>query len=65
MGAKKPQYVPPTIQRYAPFFAGSPSKPTGLMLGAKKNSRTRSAVSLTVPVWDKEPDTSDRKKKDR
>ncbi len=53
MATKKPRYVPPTIDRYAPFFSGSPSKIAGLMQGAEKTSDQRRAKELTVPIWDR------------
>ncbi len=61
MAAEKPRYVPPTIERYAPFFAGSPSKIAGLMQGADGTAEERRARELTVPIWDREAGAGDRR----
>ena len=52
--AEKPPYVPPTIRRYGAFFAGSPTKPVGLMQSLEAPNGERTVASLTVPSWDRD-----------
>lgn len=61
MAAEKPSYVPPLIRRYAPFFAGSPSKLATLMQAVEPASGERTAASLTVPSWDRDFDQTEPK----
>ncbi len=65
MAAEKPNYVAPDIQRYAPFFAGSPSKLATLMQAVEPASGERTASSLTVPSWDREFDQAEPDHEDR
>lgn len=55
MAEKRPRYSAPTIERYAPFFAGSPAKLPGLVQGVEMDGAEngRSAADLTVPEWDR------------
>lgn len=65
MAAEKPTYQPPSIRRYAPFFAGSPSKLATLMQAVEPASGERTAASLTVPSWDRELDETAPEHEDR